>query len=138
MIISTFKIIKEEEVDDKELFLGSLRKILKELLHIMPEVRAAAILSQEGLPLASALPDDVDETHIAALTATILCMAKRASLNLRAGCLKQIYIKCSDRNLLILPAGRNAVLTVSTTKNVNIGQIFLNCKTICEKIALLV
>jgi len=138
MIISTFKIIKEEEVDDKELFLGSLRKILKELLHIMPEVSAAAILSQEGLPLASALPDDVDETQVAALTATILCMAERASLNLRAGCLEQICIQCSDRNLLVLTAGQNSVLMVSTTKNVNIGLIFLNCRKICEKIALLV
>jgi predicted regulator of Ras-like GTPase activity (Roadblock/LC7/MglB family) len=111
---------------------------LKELLHIMPEVRAAAILSQEGLPIASALPHDVDETHLAALTASILCMAEKASLKLRAGCLEQICIQCSDRNLLVLTAGQNAVLTVSITKNVNIGLIFLNCRKICEKIALLV
>ena len=118
--------------------MESLRKILKELLHIMPEVRAATILSQEGLPIASALPHDVDETQIAALTASILCMAERASLKLRAGYLEQICIQCSDRNLLVLTAGQNAVLTVSTTKNVNIGLIFLNCRKICEKIALLV
>jgi predicted regulator of Ras-like GTPase activity (Roadblock/LC7/MglB family) len=104
----------------------------------MPEVRAATILSQEGLPIASALPHDVDETQIAALTASILCMAERTSLKLRAGHLEQICIQCSDRNLLVLTAGQNAVLTVSTTKNVNIGLIFLNCRKICEKIALLV
>ncbi len=101
-------------------------------------MRAATILSQEGLPIASALPHDVDETQLAALTASILCTAEKASLQMRAGDLEQVYIQGSDRNLLVLTVGQNAVLMISTNKNANIGLIFLNCRKICEKIALLV
>ncbi|MFX1339271.1 MAG: roadblock/LC7 domain-containing protein [Promethearchaeota archaeon] len=136
--MSTLKIIKDEEIDDKKSYLDSLRKILKKLLFIIPEVRMAAILSQDGLPIASTLSHDIDETQIAALTASILCMAEKTSLKLRAGFLEQICIHCSDRNLLILTAGQNAILTVSTTKNVNIDLIFLGCRKICEEIASIV
>lgn len=42
----------------------NLDDILKKLLSAIPEVRAAAIVSAEGLPIASALPQGVDETRI--------------------------------------------------------------------------
>ncbi len=47
----------------------SLEDILSKLLSAIPEVKAAAIVSAEGLPIASALPQGVDETRIAAMTA---------------------------------------------------------------------
>jgi len=37
-----------------------------------------------------------------------------------------------------MQAGPNAVLTVSTTKDVRLGLIFLDCKRTCEKIAKLI
>ncbi|MCK4369893.1 MAG: roadblock/LC7 domain-containing protein, partial [Candidatus Lokiarchaeota archaeon] len=46
----------------------SLDDILMKLLSAIPEVKAAAIVSAEGLPIASALPQGVDETRIAAMT----------------------------------------------------------------------
>ena len=45
----------------------NLDDILKKLLSAIPEVKAAAIVSAEGLPIASALPQGVDETRIAAI-----------------------------------------------------------------------
>lgn len=42
----------------------SLDDILKKLLAAIPEVKSAAIVSAEGLPIASALPQGVDETRI--------------------------------------------------------------------------
>jgi len=116
----------------------SLDDILKKLLAAIPEVKAAAIVSAEGLPIASALPQGVDETRIAAMTAALLSLAERSVIELDKGEFDQLYVKGSDGYLLVLQAGPNAVLTVSTTKDVRLGLIFLDCKRTCEKIAKLI
>ncbi|MFX1258986.1 MAG: roadblock/LC7 domain-containing protein [Promethearchaeota archaeon] len=95
-------------------------------------------MSVEGLPIASALPQGVDETRIAAMTAAILSLGERAALEMNKGDLEQIYVKGSDGYMLVLSAGPNAVLTVSTTKDVRLGLIFLDCKRTCDKIAKLI
>lgn len=112
--------------------------ILKKLLSAIPEVKAAAIVSVEGLPIASALPQGIDETRIAAMTAALLSLAERAIQEMRKGDFEQIYVKGTDGYLLVLAAGQNAVLTVSTTKDVRLGLIFLDCKRTCDKIAKLI
>ena len=116
----------------------SLDTILKKLLSAIPEVKAAAIVSVEGLPIASALPQGVDETRIAAMTAALLSLAERAALELNKGEFEQVYVKGSSGYLLVLSAGQNAVLTVSTTKDVRLGLIFLDCRRTCDKIAKLI
>ena len=116
----------------------SLDEILKKLLSAIPEVKAAAIVSAEGLPIASALPQGVDETRIAAMTAALLSLAERSVIEMEKGEFDQLYVKGSDGYLLVLQAGPNAVLTVSTTKDVRLGLIFLDCKRTCEKIARLI
>jgi hypothetical protein len=116
----------------------TLDVILKKLLSAIPEVKAAAIVSVEGLPIASALPQGIDETRIAAMTAALLSLAERAIQEMRKGDFEQVYVKGSDGYLLVLSAGQNAVLTVSTTKDVRLGLIFLDCKRTCDKIAKLI
>ena len=116
----------------------NLDDILKKLLSAIPEVKAAAIVSAEGLPIASALPQGVDETRIAAMTAALLSLAERSVIEMEKGEFDQLYVKGSDGYLLVLQAGPNAVLTVSTTKDVRLGLIFLDCKRTCERIAKLI
>ena len=116
----------------------NLDDILKKLLSAIPEVKAAAIVSAEGLPIASALPQGVDETRIAAMTAALLSLAERSVIELEKGEFDQLYVKGSEGYLLVLQAGPNAVLTVSTTSDVKLGLIFLDCRRTCEKIAQLI
>ncbi|MHA1804927.1 MAG: roadblock/LC7 domain-containing protein [Promethearchaeota archaeon] len=116
----------------------TLEEILKNLSTGIPEIISAAIVSVEGLPIASALPNDVDETRIAAMTAALLSLAERAVHEMKKGEFEQLLVKGSDGYLLVLAAGMNAVLTVSTTSDVKLGLIFLDCRRTCEKIAKLI
>jgi predicted regulator of Ras-like GTPase activity (Roadblock/LC7/MglB family) len=116
----------------------SLDDILKRLLGAIPEVKSAAIVSAEGLPIASALPQGIDETRIAAMTAALLSLSERAIIEMAKGDFDQLYIKGSNGYLLVMQAGANAVLTVSTTKEVRLGLILLDCRRTCEKIAQLI
>ena len=109
--------------------------ILKKLLVANPEVKAAAIISAEGLPIASVLPKSVDETKISAMTATLLSLSERAIIDMGKGNFHQLDIKGSEGNLLVMQAGLSAVLTVSTTNDIKLGLILLDCKRACEKIA---
>ena len=116
----------------------TLDDLLKKLLGAIPEVKAAAIVSAEGLPIASALPQGVDETRIAAMTAALLSLSERAIIEMAKGDFDQLYVKGSSGYLLILQAGPNAVLTVSTNSEVRLGLILLDCRRTCEKIAQLI
>ena len=116
----------------------SLDDLLKKPLGAIPEVKAAAIVSAEGLPIASALPQGVDETRIAAMTAALLSLSERAIIEMGKGDFDQLYVKGSSGYLLILQAGPNAVLTVSTSSEVRLGLILLDCRRTCEKIAQLI
>jgi len=116
----------------------SLDDILKRLLGAIPEVKSAAIVSAEGLPIASALPQGIDETRIAAMTAALLSLSERAIIEMGKGDFDQLYIKGSNGYLLVMQAGPNAVLTVSTTKEVRLGLILLDCRRTCEKISQLI
>ena len=123
---------------DVEPTTENLDDILKKLLSAIPEVKAAAIVSAEGLPIASALPQGVDETRIAAMPAALLSLSERAVIEMEKGEFDQLYVKGTEGYLLVLQAGPNAVLTVSTSKDVRLGLIFLDCRRTCEKIALLI
>ena len=109
-------------------------EILKKFIAVNPEVKAAAIISVEGLPIASALPQNVDETKISAMTAALLSLSETAIIEMRKGNFNQLHIKGSKGYLIIMQAGLNAVFTVSTTMDVRLGLILLECSRMCEKI----
>ncbi len=113
----------------------TLEGVLNELQGSIPEIEACAIVSVEGLPIVSALPTDVDEAKVAAMTAAMLTLGEKAAIELGKGTLEQVNIKGADGWLLVVQAGMNACLTVSTTANAKLGLIFLDMKRAADKIA---
>jgi len=105
---------------------------LKKLLGAFPEVISAAIVSTEGLPIASALSQGVDETKFAAMTAALLSLSKMAIIEMKKGNFDQLYIKGSNGYLLAMQAGPNAILIVSTTKEVRLGLRPLDLRRIFD------
>lgn len=115
--------------------IDELEDILKNLTASIPEILAAAIVSVEGLPIASMMPEGVDDTRMAAMTAAMLSLGERAALEMNKGMLEQILLRGENGYLIVMSAGANAVLTVSATREVKLGLIFLDCKRACEKVA---
>ncbi|MFX1315844.1 MAG: roadblock/LC7 domain-containing protein [Promethearchaeota archaeon] len=102
-----------------------------------PSVNAAAIITTEGLPILSAISHRLDETRIAAMTATLLSLAERAIKEMERGNFNELFIKGTEGYLVLLEAGPHAVLMLSTTLDVQLGLLFFDCEKICEKIAYL-
>ncbi|MHA1934317.1 MAG: roadblock/LC7 domain-containing protein [Candidatus Thorarchaeota archaeon] len=114
---------------------NTLEGVLNELQGSIPEIEACAIVSVEGLPIVSALPTDVDEAKVAAMTAAMLTLGEKAAMELGKGNLEQVIIKGIHGWLLVVQAGLNACLTVSTTQSAKLGLVFLDMQRSAEKIA---
>ncbi|MGQ4914536.1 MAG: roadblock/LC7 domain-containing protein [Candidatus Asgardarchaeia archaeon] len=107
-----------------EEFMSGLQEILVSLQKNIPNIQAAAIISQEGLPIASILPENVDDIKIAAMTAAMLSLGERAAMELQRGEMEELIISGSEGYVITMAAGKNAVLTVSIPSTVKLGLIF--------------
>ena len=90
---------------DSESIQKSLEALLKELIRGVPGVKAASIVSIEGLPVVSALPENMTEEKVAATTSMLLSLAERAINEMSVGDLEQLNIQGSISNLTVLTAG---------------------------------
>ncbi len=105
---------------------NELKSVLKELETSVPEIEAAAVVSIEGLPIASELPPEVEETRLAAMTAAMLSLGERVAQEMSRGELEKIFIEGKFGFIISISAGPNAVLTVSARKDAKLGLIFLD------------
>jgi predicted regulator of Ras-like GTPase activity (Roadblock/LC7/MglB family) len=115
------------KMSEENNYLIELEVVLKRLLADNPSIKIATISSIEGLPILSLISKEHNETIISAMVATLLSLSERAVMEMKIGEFKQLYIKGIDGYLLVFEA-ESAVLAVSTTDNVKLGLIFLECE----------
>ncbi|TKJ27369.1 MAG: hypothetical protein CEE42_03010 [Promethearchaeota archaeon Loki_b31] len=104
-------------------FKTSLEDLLKDIMDNVEGVKAAQLTADTGQPLASILPSSADDMRLAAMTAALCSLSERAIGEMGLGEFEQSYIKGSKGYLLILHAGEDRVLSVSTTKDVKLAPI---------------
>jgi hypothetical protein len=66
---------------------------LRDLQAGTPDIEASAIVSVEGLIMASALPGNVEEDRVSAMSAAMLSLGERISDELARGSVDQVYVK---------------------------------------------
>lgn len=107
---------------------------LNELCHTTPDVEAVAIISTDGLLLASAMPEHLDGDRVSAMGAALLSLGERASVELERGELEQVIVKGKEGYVLLLAAGENNVLVVIAKKSAKLGLIVLEAKRSVERV----
>jgi predicted regulator of Ras-like GTPase activity (Roadblock/LC7/MglB family) len=100
-----------------------LASALDELLANSPEVEAAAVVSVDGLPMASALPDHIEEERLAAMSAALLTLGERAAAGLGRGDLGQVFVEGRDGHVVLMAAGEHAVLVSVISRGAKIGLV---------------
>mgnify|MGYP000984439996 FL=1 len=113
----------------------NLTEILKELEATTPDVEASAVVSTDGLIIASALPQDVEEDRVAAMSAAMLSLGERTSQELKRGSLEQVFVKGVSGYILMMGAGQEAVLTALARKDAKLGLVFLDMKRTADEIS---
>ncbi|MHA1459696.1 MAG: roadblock/LC7 domain-containing protein [Promethearchaeota archaeon] len=107
----------------RRVFKTSLEELLKDIMDNVEGVKAAQLTADTGQPLASILPPSADDMRLAAMTAALCSLSERAIGEMGLGEFEQSYIQAKKGYLLILHAGEDQVLTVSTTKDVKLAPI---------------
>ena len=105
-----------------------LANALDDFLATSPEVEAAAVVSADGLPMASALPPHVEEDRLAAMSAALLTLGERAAENLGKGELAQVFVEGSNGHVILMSAGANAVLVAVTARGAKAGLILFEMR----------
>jgi len=115
-----------------------LTSILNELNGTSADIEASALISTDGLTMASVLPQGFDEDRVGAMSAAMLSLGDRTSSELARGSLEQVLIKGDSGYVLMTYSGSEAVLTVLAKPNAKLGLIFLDVKRAAESISSLI
>jgi hypothetical protein len=99
---------------------------LRDLQASSGDVEAAAIVSVDGLSIASSLPVGTEEDRVSAMSAAMLGLGERISSELRRGALQQIFVRGEEGYVILTAVGEEAVLTVLARKEARLGLIFLD------------
>lgn len=99
---------------------------LRDLQVSSPAVEAAAVVSVDGLSMASSLPGGIEEDRVAAMSAAMLSLGERIATELGRGKLDQVYIKGEKGYVILMAVGEEAVLTVMAREDAKLGLVFLD------------
>jgi uncharacterized protein len=111
---------------------------LRSMQAAAPDIEASAIVSVDGLIMASALQQGVEEDRVSAMSAAMLSLGERISGELGRGGLEQVYIKGNNGSILLTSVGVEAVLTALARQEAKLGLIFLEMRRAAEDIVKLV
>ena len=122
-----------------ELHAGSrsdrLDRAIHGLLAQTPEIEAAAVVSFDGLPMASALPQSMDEDRVAAMSAALLSLGERAAQGLGRGELSQVYIEGDSGTVFLVSADDEAVLVAVAAKGAKVGMMLFEVRRAAAAVA---
>lgn len=121
----------------KNSILGSrLRSSLRTLNGLSEDIEASAVISSDGLTLASVLDSGVDADRFGAMCASLLALADRAGREIARGDLKQVIVEGDKGTMLLVSAGPDAVLAVAARPTINLGMVFIETRKMAAKIEL--
>jgi uncharacterized protein len=98
-----------------------LAAALNEFISSSPDVEAAAVVSFDGLAMASVLPDAMDEDRLGAMSAALLSLGEQAASGLGRGELHQVFVEADEGFVFLMSARDEAVLAAVTGRQAKIG-----------------
>jgi predicted regulator of Ras-like GTPase activity (Roadblock/LC7/MglB family) len=105
---------------------------LREMQAASPEIEASAVVSVDGLIMASALPVDTEEDRVSAMSAAMLSLGERIAGELGRGTLEQVYIRGDSGYVILTAVGEEAVLTAMAREGAKLGLVFLEMRRAAE------
>lgn len=111
---------------------------LRDMQVSSPDIEASAVVSVDGLPIATALPREVEEDRVSAMSAAMLSLGERIASELGRGALTEVYIKGEHGYVILQSVGTEAVLTVLARAGAKTGLVFLDMRRAAEDLSKLV
>lgn len=111
-----------------------LNHVLRALQSGSPDLEATALISEDGLVIASALPQHIQEMRVAGMAATLLSLGERAASELVRGELQQVLIRGDEGYVVMTRSGSGTLLLALTTREAKLGLVFYDMERAAAEI----
>ena len=112
----------------------SLNRILRSLQSASPDMEACALISEDGLMIASVLPQHIDETRVAAMSATLSSLGTRAAAELERGDVEEVLVRGKQGYAVMMNAASGTLLLCLASKQAKLGLVFLDMRRAIDEI----
>ncbi|MEM6435702.1 MAG: roadblock/LC7 domain-containing protein [Cyanobacteria bacterium P01_D01_bin.115] len=117
--------------------LEKLNAILQSFVSGTNDVQGVALVTPDGLPLASILPSEMDEERVAAMSAAMLSLGERIGGELARGSMDRIFVEGNSGYGILIDCGSDAVLLALASRAAKQGILMLEIKRAVEEIKLI-
>ena len=98
------------------------------------QIKAAGIVSKEGLLITALMPPEMNERIVAALCSTIMASAETASTQMGTGGVSDIHVKTDQGTILLQPAGEKAILIALADSGAQLGLIMMEIEARAKQV----
>ncbi|HIE23361.1 MAG TPA: diacylglyceryl transferase [Candidatus Korarchaeota archaeon] len=117
----------------------ALEKILNEFISGLPEVSGVAILTRDGLPVASKFRAEAPEEEVVgAMSASMLAIGERVAMEFGHGGVQKVLVIGDTGYAMLMGAGPDVMVVAILPKDAKIGLAMLELRRASEKIARIV
>ena len=113
-----------------------LEKVLDGLRSV-GDIEASAIVSRDGLLMASDMAIGINAETFAAMSATMLGAAETAATELGRGLPDRIIVESEETKLIAIGTGPKALLVVMTSPEAGLGLILIELEKAADKIKMI-
>ncbi|MGC8958375.1 MAG: DUF4388 domain-containing protein [Chloroflexia bacterium] len=119
---------KESEMERPMKRGERLEATVRSIVERATALQGVAVITLDGLVIASALPPNLEQLRVGAVAAGILSLSGRSIAQLERGEFQQTLIQGSEGNIVITYAGKNAAFVGVTGKGANLGMVLLEVR----------
>lgn len=118
--------------------LQRMQGTLEGLVSGTPDITGCALVSDDGLIIASVLPANVDEDSVGGMASVLLSLGSRVTGELSLGDMEQVLIRADEGSTLMVGAGDGSLLIVLMTRRAKLGLVFLDVRRAAKELGTLV
>lgn len=109
-------------------------EILKELHNDSLEIKASALLSADGIMLASQLSKEVGEDKLAAMAAALWSVSDRMMSDLLRGIIDRAMIQSSVGSVIVSAVSAELLLAAVACPTAKLGMVFHDMNEVAKKL----
>jgi hypothetical protein len=115
--------------------MEKIEELLNQLIRKVPQIRAAAVVNTEGIVISSVLEGDVSEENFGAMSAALLGLGDSVLSEVKGGKLSEIYVKGTDKMILLSKISKDHLLSLSITSDAPLGLLLVEVRKTAKLIS---
>ncbi len=111
---------------------SDLNSLLEGCVKRTPGMEAVALVTMDGLIMASSLPSGSGEERVAAMSSALLSIASRITEELEKGEFQRALVAGSEGFIVLVPSGDNFLLTAVCSRDARLGMVLFEINKLAE------